>query len=230
MTFRTMGATFVIALLCSTAALAADPYSIKTAKVEIPKEVKKPIRELLNEEAVQFMDGKGNVIADIWFRKALPVTASADSVKKGLKPQQLPKTTLLGTIRLHKKLGDYRKQTPKAGVYTMRLAFQPSDGDHMGTAPINSFVLICPIDGDSGRDSMDMEKLFEESGKSAGTGHACIYLVLPAGKSDTADKPTLKKKLGDHWVVYAKCDVTVKGKKMGTVTIGLTMIGFSEVA
>jgi len=55
-------------------------------------------------------------------------------------PARDPRTTLLGALRVHKTEIDYRKQKLKEGVYTLRLAYQPADGDHMGTAPNAEFA------------------------------------------------------------------------------------------
>src|SRR5207253_5875829 len=58
--------------------------------------------------------------------------------------REIPETTVLGALRVHKTMIDYRKQKIKEGVYTLRLGYQPSDGDHMGTAPNNEFCLPVP--------------------------------------------------------------------------------------
>ena len=45
--------------------------------------------------------------------------------------------------------GDGQPVVPP-GVYTLRLGYQPQDGDHMGTAPHSEFCLACPAAEDNG--------------------------------------------------------------------------------
>ena len=85
---------------------------------------------------MQVLDDKGKPFCELWFRKEVPVKVKPDEVKKGLKYRQLEQSTLLGAVRFDQAWIDFRKQKIKPGVYTLRLAFQPEDGNHQGTAPL----------------------------------------------------------------------------------------------
>lgn len=222
--------TLGLMVLCASNGRAADTYSIKTAKTKVPKEVKKPIASLLSDTAVELHSGKGDLLAEIWIRQSIPVKATEDQVAKGLPYQALQQTMILGLMRIHKPLGDYRDQKPKKGIYTMRLGVQPMDGDHMGTAPFASFVILTPIVFDEGKPTVDVEDLLERSTKASGTGHPSIWLLFPVTKAELAKAPQLNKKLGNHQVINFKSDVTINGKKKGTLGIGITLVGVSDAA
>src|SRR5215203_2290013 len=151
----TWGCLLVVAL--GGASAAADPYSVKTAKVAPPKELKEAVAKLLSDQAIQFIGEKDEVLAEIWLRKDVPAKATAEQIKNGLTWQEVEQTTLLGAIRIVKQVGDYKKQKVKHGVYTMRLGIQPQDGDHMGTAPHGEFSLLVPADRDEGKDKYEPE-------------------------------------------------------------------------
>jgi len=126
-------------------------------------------------------------------------------------------------------MSDYKKHKIKPGVYTMRLAYQPMDGDHMGTAPFAEFSY--PRTGEiSTRESRRW------SGDAAQTrqpgqrhGHPAVFLLFPVAKKDLGKPPAVAKRENNHWVLTVTQDVTVEGKKT-TIGIGLALIGVSPSA
>ncbi len=222
--------SFVMLLVILASTRAASPTA-KSVTRAVPKEVKKEIASQLSDKAVELLDDNKKLIAEIWVRKLLPVKATEAEIKKGLSYRAIKQTTLIGLIRIHQStLGDYRGQKPKKGLYTMRLGFQPMDGDHMGTAPFASFVLLTPAGGDSGKATVDYDDLQDESTKASGTGHPCIWLLFPLENKELKDAPQVSKKFGKHQVLSLPCDVSVGGKKMGVMGIGLTVVGKSDAA
>src|SRR5260370_32147771 len=95
------------------------------------KELDQWIRKLVREKSVQLLDAKGALVAEVWLRKEVPSKATEAQVKNGLTYRELPQTTVMAALRVVKPITDYRKQKIKEGVYTLRLAIQPQDGDHM---------------------------------------------------------------------------------------------------
>jgi len=223
-TVRWAAAVFFLAVPCR----AADAqYSVKTAKSPPPPELKEPVAKLLSDRSVQFLDQKGDVIAELWFRQELPAKATADQVKNGLTYRELEETTLLGVIKLARQVTDYRKQKINPGVYTVRLGFQPMDGDHMGTAPYTEFGLFSPAAADEQPKALASAKaLQEQSSKSVvgGSGHPAVFLLVPSDKPP--DEPKLVGK-GSNWVLHVKEPVNADGTK-GSLGIGLTLVGHAE--
>ena len=211
-------------LLASASALAADgKYSVRSANATPPKELSEPVAKLLGQESIQFLNAKGETLAEVWLRKEIPAKAAADP-KKGVNYRDLDETTLLGAIRFVQPFSDYRKQKIKPGVYTLRLGFQPMNGDHMGTAPFPEFCLISPAADDKKPDPMDPKDLYELSAKAPMASHPGIMLLFPNDKPQ--DKPELASKEMDTWVLNVKADATSGGAK-APLGLGLTLLGHS---
>jgi hypothetical protein len=206
----------------------ADDYSVKEAKTAPPKEVDKAIGGMLAERSVQLLNTKGDLLAELWVAKELASKATPQQVKTGLTYRELPETTLLGVVRFVKPSSDYRGQKINAGVYTMRLGFQPMNGDHMGTAAYNEFVLLVPADDDKKPEPFKEPKEVQElSLKASGSSHPAVYLLFPGKDPGAAAK--LVSQPGNHWVLNVKVDVKA-GDQKTTLTIGLTLIGKSPSA
>jgi hypothetical protein len=218
------GAVFLLLLLPGSIQAADAKYSIKAATTPAPKELSEPISKLLSDQSVQLLDSKGAVLAELWFRKQIPSKAGPDQAKKGLTYRDLDEGTLLGAIRCVQPLADYRKQKIKPGIYTLRLGFQPMNGDHMGTAPYPEFCIVTPAGEDKKPDTMDPKELFELSTKATMTSHPGIFLLFPNEKPK--DKPELVAKEQDHWVLNLKEEVSAGGIK-APLGFALTLIGHS---
>src|SRR5438132_7189075 len=213
------------AALVWTAAVAraddAGKYTIKELSSPPPKELREPIRKLLNEKAIQLLTDKGSVLCDVWLRKELPAKATPEQVKNGLTYRELEESTVFGAIRYEQEGTDYRKQKIKPGVYTLRLGFQPMDGDHMGTAPYPEFCLLSPAAEDKKPDPMDPKALHDLSAKASMATHPAVMLLMP--NDQPKDKPELAAKEMDTWVVYLKADTAAKAP----LGLSLTLIGHS---
>jgi len=217
----------VLALLPVLLAADKPAYSIKVvADSAPPAEVQEPIRKLLKAGSVQLSDAKGDVLAEVWLRKEVPVKATEAQIKNGLTYREVAVSTVVGALRVSKTIFDYRKQKINPGVYTLRMGQQPMDGDHMGTAPYSEFVLACPAADDKKADLMEMKALHELSAKAT-ESHPAVFLLFP-GKGATAT-PTLVNKGTGHWVLLWQLDATA-GDKKGPLLIGLTLVGTSASA
>ena len=212
-------------LLTAATAFAADAkYTLKTAATPAPKELAEPIGKLLSDHSVQLADDKGSVLCEVWFRKELPIRATPAQVKNGLSYRELEESTVLGAVRFDQQWSDYRKHKIKPGVYTLRLGFQPMDGDHMGTAPYSEFCLLIAAQADAKPDLLETKRLQEMSAKSIGGSHPGVILLFPNEKPP--DKPSLVEKENNHWVVMLKEPVTVQGQKApASLGIGLVLVG-----
>ncbi len=222
---RLMAAIFIAPLLATGTALSADTYSIKTATTPVPPELKEPIGKLLSDHSIQLLDGKGTLLCELWLRKDVPAKATPEQIKNGLTYRELDESTLLGAIRFDQLMTDYRKQKIKPGVYTLRLGFQPMDGDHMGTAPFNEFCLTAPAGIDEKPDTMESKELQEMSAKSAKGSHPGVFLLYPNNKP--TDQPELVSKGEGIWILNLKVQTSSNGQK-APLGLGLTLIGHAE--
>ena len=206
---------------------AGAKHDIKTAKAVPPKELAEPVRKLMRDDSVQLTDDKGTVLCELWFRKAIPARATAAQIKNGLTYRDLEESTVLGVVRFAQQFSDYRKQKVKPGVYTLRLGFQPMDGDHMGTAPYSEFCLLSSAKQDVKPDTMETKQLQEMSAKAIGGSHPGVLLLFPNDKP--SDKPQLMEKENNHWVLMLREPVTVDAQKAAaSLGIGLVVIGHTS--
>ena len=212
----------------ATTAHAQAKYSIKEAKTEPPKELKPAVAKLLDDNAVRLLDDKGALICEVWFRKEVPAKATPEQVKNGLTLREIPETTLLGALRVSKTMIDYRKQKIKEGVYTLRLGYQPADGDHMGTAPNNEFCLPVAAEDDKDAALMKPKELQETSAKVAGGNHPAVLLLFPP-KAKAPDAAKLEKDEMNDWVLTRPVEVKA-GEAKAKLGLMLTLVGVSTAA
>jgi hypothetical protein len=223
---RTYSWAVATILLVSAPAWAADKYSIKEVKEAPPKELDAAIAKLLSDQSIQLLKDDKELLVQVWFRQEIPAQAQPEQIKNGLTYREVKETTVLGVIKVHQQATEYRKQAIKPGVYTLRLGFQPQDGDHMGTAPHPEFCLLCPAAKDKKPDPMSAKELHELSLVATGTSHPGVMLLFP-GKA--VDKPTLKAEANDHFVLQVNAQAKVGDQKV-PLPIALTLIGVSPSA
>src|SRR5262249_1010476 len=138
--------------------------------------------------------------------------------------RDLEESMLLGAVRFDQQFTDYRKHKAKPGVYTLRLGFQPMDGDHMGTAPHAEFCLVISAKDDLKPDPVETKRLQEMSAKAMGGSHPGVFLLFP--NESPQPTPQLVEKENNHWVVMLREPVAVDGQKAQIgLGIGLTLIG-----
>jgi hypothetical protein len=218
---------FAALLAFALSARAGDAaWSIKTLDAAAPTELEEPIRSLLGGRCVQLLDGQGEVVVELWFRKETPAKATEIQIKNGLTYREIAESTVLGALRVYRDFTDYRKQKIAPGVYTLRLAFQPPTDDHTGSAPYTEFCLACPAGEDKKADLLEPKALQELSIKSTGK-HPAVFLLFP-GKNLAAD-PKLVAKGDSHWVLMVRLDAAA-GDAKAALAVGLTLVGASPKA
>jgi hypothetical protein len=202
-------------------------FTVKSADTPTPKELSEPLRKLLSDSSIQLVDEAGKAVCDIWLRKEIPADATPQQIKSGVTYREIKQTELFGAIQFHTNWSDYRKQKIKAGVYTMRLAYQPTDGKH--TADISEFqdfILLVGAKFDAKPALMDPKMLSEASGDSIESAHPAVFMLWPNSKP--GKEPELVARPKQHQILNASAELTVAGKATGTrFGIGLTLVGYS---
>jgi hypothetical protein len=129
--------------------------------------------------------------------------ASAKNDAQGAVYTSLADSALVAVITFPQQATDFRKQTIKAGSYTLRYAVHPQDGNHLGISPIRDFLLLLPIGADPDPAAKyKFEELTTLSKKASGTNHPSpISLVTTDGISNW---PSLIEDENGHLVFAAK--------------------------
>jgi hypothetical protein len=208
-------------LLFASVGIADDgsKFALKSEKLDPPQALKEPIRSLLGDEAVQVFDGDGKHLATLWLRKEIPTKAIKEQVKNGLTYREIPPSTVVGAIELVQNWKDFRHHEIEKGVYTLRIAVQPTSDDHVGTAPFQDFCLLCPADKDEKPDLLEPKALVELSAESHGGTHPVAMLLFPYSKPE--EKPKWVAQGKGIWTANLKQVVTGEGEK--------TTLGFAFV-
>jgi hypothetical protein len=221
---RKLTAASVLFIALAGSVAAQDRPTVKTADTPPPDELGAPIRALLDTKALTVFDAKGKLLCTIWPRKVLESSAAANQVQSGLTYRELDESVIVGAVRFPDVWTDYRKQKIKAGTYTLRLGFQPMDGDHQGTAPFNEFCLLAPARRDEKPDKMEPKALQQLSAGASGGSHPGVMLLFPSPKPST--EPSVEAKPNETWVLNFPCPVMAGGQK-SILGFGLVVIGHS---
>ncbi len=216
--FLTLAAVFFLATNTT-----AQTYKAEIFKSPAPEELAASVRDTLASEAVRVIGPQGP-LCEMWWRKAVPAQASATQ-ELGVAYGQLAEGTLVGAIRFLAPTTDYRSQKIKAGVYTLRYALIPVDGNHQGVSPNRDFLLISPAGADPSPALVSRVDLLNMSRKASGTGHPSVWSLLSVD-SAPGSLPALKhQEDGDTWVLYFRAQVQPEKGAPSSLTMALLVVG-----
>ncbi|MBI2220508.1 MAG: hypothetical protein HYU53_04815 [Acidobacteria bacterium] len=103
------------------------------------------------------------------------------------------------------------------GVYTLRFALQPMNGDHLGVSPHREFLLVSPAAVDTNPAPAGYQGTVDLSKQTTGASHPAAWSIDPPA---TTDEPlrSLTNDAGHHGVVFSA----------GTLRFGVILIGKIE--
>jgi hypothetical protein len=222
-----MRSLLLLLVLLAPAAVAAPPkLTIAVAKQDPPKELSDPVRKILGTDAATVTDDAGTLSLTLWFRTEIPSAASDDQVKNGLTYREIAEGTLVGAVKLDKPFVDFRKQEIPAGVYTLRLAVQPENGDHHDTAPHQDFALLSPAGADKSVEPVEPKDLVKLSRKVLDSDHPAVMLLFPHHGPE--EKPELVTQKDDIRCVRLRRPVTA-GEKKASLGVSVVVQGVSKM-
>ncbi len=164
-------------------------------------------RNVLEASGWRVLRGEGTPLAEIWLRKSLPAPAGP-AAKDVLYPELSP-SMMVGIVSFPKGARDYRGQSIKAGIYTLRYELLPEDGNHLGVAPNRDFLLLLPVAADADPNARyDSAQMVKLSAQAAGTNHPAAFAMLPR---ETRDVPRAFEN-ADSFTVFAGVLRTDSGK------------------
>lgn len=159
------------------------------------------------------LDGSG--LAEIWMRRSLPRRPTKDA--RGALYPQIADSSLVGVISFPQPTTDFRGESLKPGLYTLRYELIPNDGNHLGVSPNPDFLLLIPIASDPGPTAtLKYDEVVDLSRKATGTRHPAPLSLTQAGAT-----PSLAKDEEDHWVFSTK----LKLESGEDVALGLIVKG-----
>lgn len=171
---------FLTAVLCVLAlqawAVAQENYKTETLGACSDKALADGIRNALQPQGTRLVDSKGTAVAEVWLRRNVPLKSGASDANYG----SLAEGTLVGLLNFPAKGSDFRGQPIKPGLYTLRYAQIPQDGNHMGAAPQPNFLLLSPAAADKSPDAISKEALIKLSRQASGSNHPAVLMLIPA--------------------------------------------------
>jgi hypothetical protein len=220
--FRRLLPMFFALTLSFAARVSAQGYKIESAAVAAPAELSAAVRDTLSPQALR-VSGPSGVICEIWLRKNVPGQAATQNL--GVIYTQLQEGTLVAAIRFPSQLKDYRRQDVKAGVYTLRYALSPVNGNHQGVAPQRDFLLAIPAAADQDPANVTAAQTIELSKKSTSTNHPSVWSLAPADGAAGAAPAITHDSDADLWIAQFSIPIAAGGAP-APVRMGLVVAGF----
>lgn len=198
-----------LALLLAPAWASAQEYSLEPLKEALPDEASADIQGKLANTGFKVMAGKRTLV-EIWPVKELAVKPdfkASDTIFSPVQPG-----SLVGVLRFGRKGVDFRGQDIAGGVYTLRYANQPVDGNHVGTFATRDFLVMVPAADDQMPEVIaDDKQLNTESAKAAESSHPAI---MPLVKPGAGSSPELVHHEDMEWWTLRFEGQDAKGQKI----------------
>jgi hypothetical protein len=118
----------------------------------------------------------GDVQLDLWWVKAIALTKSPEAAPAW---GDVGDGTLVGAIRVSAPWSDIRGYVVRPGVYTLRYARQPANGDHLGVSPNREFLLMSPAAADPTPDPVGYKGAVDLSKQTVRRAHPSALSLDP---------------------------------------------------
>ncbi len=178
--------------------LQAQDYSVEVINEPISADdLSEAIAAELAPTGYRVVQGESRAIWEIWPAKKWSVEAGFTATPVRLYPFQ--EGELIGVAKLRRRGSDFRDQTISRGVYTLRYALQPVDGNHIGTSPTRDFLLMVSAQEDPSPEPRATEGLLEASAEAAGSSHPAMICLQKL--DDGATAPALRYLENRGWWV-----------------------------
>ena len=215
MSTKTLAAFLFIA--SATTVSAADPV-LETIDEAPPEEVSAAVRESLGSQAFRILSGE-KVLMELWLRSEIPVQEQGGSGDLGVSFGNLQPGTLIGVVHFPEEWADYKNNPIGAGVYTLRYAVQPADGNHVGISQYRDFLLLLQAATDvEVETSLGPDELVVQSYASTGKPHPGTMALFPL--YEDAPEPKLIQNEMDQWTLAFD---------RGALQMGLVVEGHGEL-
>ncbi len=157
----------------------------------------------------------GSATLEFWWVATLDASGSGEGWAR------VPEGTLVGAVRVSEPYPDIRGRRIKPGVYTLRYALQPMNGDHLGVSPHREFLLVCPAAVDTDPAPAGYQGTVDLSKQTTGVAHPAAWSLDPP-VSTAAPLAGYKNDAGHEGIAMQV------STSRGPLTLGLILIGKIE--
>lgn len=206
-------AVFVSALVVSAPSIAQSLTAAKGADAP-PPELNAAIAGALAQGSVAVKSGE--VQLDLWWVKGIALTKPPEAAPSWT---DVGDGTLVGAIRVGAPWSDIRGYVVRPGVYTLRYARQPANGDHLGVSPNREFLLLSPAAVDIAADPVGYKGAVDLSKQTVRRAHPSAISIDPPAATAAPLSP-VKTDLGLEGFVFS-----VPTSAGSPITFGLILSG-----
>jgi hypothetical protein len=175
-----------------------------------PADIAAPVKELLAPGGATAKVGDNTV--EFWWVKTVPVTGDGEGFA------HVAEGTLVGALRVAAPFRDIRGRVIKPGVYLLRYALQPQNGDHLGVSPFREFLLPTPAADDSNPAPAGHEGTVELAAMTTGISHPAVFSIDPPVA--TAAPLSVVQNEAGHTAVVFEVPTSKAPLKFGLILVG----------
>jgi hypothetical protein len=179
-----------------------------------PAELAPAIKGLMAPASARVQSGSATL--EFWWVKSLDASGSGEGWTR------TPEGSLVGAVRLSEPYPDIRGRRIKPGVYTLRFALQPMNGDHLGVSPFREFLLVSPAAADTVPAATGHDGTIDLSKQTTGASHPAVWSLDPPVGAAGEPLSTYRNDAGHQGVVF-----TIQ-TSAGALKFGLILIGKIE--
>ena len=218
-------AVLCVSLISSVGAFAAD-HRVEVLDEAAPADqVSEEIAARLEPTGLRVIRGESRTVLDIWLCKEWPIDAGIEALRAVNYP--FTPGQLIGVARYPRRGAGFRDQDINKGVYTLRYAQQPVDGNHEGTSPTRDFLLLVGADVDRSPDTIAQESLQEQSADAIESTHPALLSMqkIAGGASSTA---AMRHNEGRDWWIVQFVGQAKLGDETQAMPIEVVVVGYTE--
>jgi hypothetical protein len=165
----------------------------------------------------------GRPLVDFWFRAALP---TADPRRgAGIRYGSLVPGSRVGAVRVYEGASDFKGQKIAPGLYTLRYAVQPEDGDHQDVTESRDFLLLCEAAADAAPGDLDEKTLRALSARINGKKHPSVLYLTDLTDGKGGARPLVRTEPSPEKTVL-EVDVPTSGGR--TLPLAIVVAGRAE--
>ena len=173
-----------------------------------PNELAAPVKALIAPGGATAK--VGDDVLDFWWVKSLETTSKEWSgVAEG---------ALVGAVKISTVFKDIRGRNIKPGVYLLRYALQPQNGDHLGVSPYREFLLVTPAAEDTTPKPLGHDPAVELAAKTINISHPAVFSLDPPVA--TGAPLSVIQTEADHTAVVFEVPTPQGPLKFGLILIG----------
>jgi hypothetical protein len=220
----------LLCLLGVTGAFAQESIKVEARRQAPPASLAPDVLGALSSQSIRIQDGEGKDFAEIWLRQSTTCSEKPSGPKGTIQFPFLADGEFLGILQFAMEGHDYRDQPIAKGIYTMRYALQPTNGDHLGVSAYRDYVLLLPAAKDKALAPPTRKQLEERSAESAGTSHPASFLMLTAPQGAKPQPVVLHDSDKNTWSVVLPIRLQVKGQNEPIVyPVQFVVVGVAAV-